>query len=269
MERPMTPEQISATFRQARRAAKALDAYPGNEVPPDLDTAYTIQELGISAWPDRICGWKVAAIQPAWRETYPAERLAGPVFSRTLWMAEDNQVTVPVIENGYAAVEAEFAIRIAKDIPATARFAEPAELLPYVESVHAAIELAASPLATLSSLGPGAVISDFGNNSGLIVGPKLPMDLLVNGADMPSATEVNRQPAGTGGASRVPGGPLAAVLFLVEHLRARGRTLNAGEWVSTGATTGIHLVRPGDHVLATFGEQYRISAGIATAQAAA
>jgi hypothetical protein len=33
--------------------------------------------------------------------------------------------------------------------------------------VYAAFEIAASPLAYLSELGPGAVVSDFGNNRGL------------------------------------------------------------------------------------------------------
>jgi 2-keto-4-pentenoate hydratase len=258
----MTPDQISASFREARLASKAVATYPGNEIPKDLDTAYRIQETSISAWADTVSGWKVAVIQPAWREAFPAERLAGPIFSKTVWVAGKEPVQVPVIENGYAAVEAEFAIRISHEIPAATRFNDPVQLLPYIEGVYAAIELAASPLASLSSLGPGAVISDFGNNSGLVVGSKLPMDVLTNPSKISTATQVNEEVVGSGGADRVPGGPLSALLFLVESLGKRGRTLGAGDWVSTGATTGIHQVKAGDRIKVSFGEEHQILAVI-------
>ncbi|WP_151638953.1 2-keto-4-pentenoate hydratase [Noviherbaspirillum aerium] len=262
----MTPQDISASFRQARLDGKALPAYPGGTVPADLESAYAIQDMSIGAWPDRVAGWKVAMIQPAWRETYPAERVIGPVFEKAVWHAAEAEVEIPVIDGGYAAVEAEFALRIGRTIPLEARFADPSELLPYVDGVHAAIELAGSPLASLSALGPGAVASDFGNNSGMVVGPALGMELLADPARGISETFVNGASVGSGGAMRVPGGPLAAVAFLAETLKKRGRTLNAGEWVSSGATTGIHPVKAGDHVLVTFGGQVRITARIIAAR---
>jgi 2-keto-4-pentenoate hydratase len=263
----MTPEQISSAFRAARLGAKALDAYPGTNVPPDLDIAYAIQESAISAWPDSIAGWKVAAIQPTWRDRYPAERLAGPVFSSTIWDAGSQEVNIPVIENGYAAVEAEFAIKLSSSIPNPQSIASPEQLLPYVEGVYAAIELAASPLATLSALGPGAVISDFGNNSGLLIGARLPDALLTAPSSAASMVEINGEVVGQGGASRIPGGPLSAFMFLINHLAARGRGLKAGDWVSTGASTGIHPIKIGDKMTARFNEQFCISARIVQAQA--
>lgn len=258
----MTPEDISANFRQARLAGTALQAYPGGLVPADLESAYAIQDMSINAWPDRVAGWKVAMIQPAWRETYPAERVIGPVFAKAVWHAGQEEVEIPVIEGGYAAVEAEFAVRIARTIPLEAVFTDPSDLLPFVEGVHAAIELAASPLASLSALGPGAVASDFGNNGGMVIGPGLNTELLADPSGAASETFVNGASAGSGGAGRVPGGPLGAVAFLVAALKKRGLTLNAGDWVSTGATTGIHPVKAGDRVLVSFGGELRIAARI-------
>jgi 2-keto-4-pentenoate hydratase len=264
----MKPDEIAATFRSARLAAQSLASYPGEIVPANLALAYQVQEIAISAWPDRIAGWKVALIQPAWRENYPAERLAGPIFSRNVWDATRSaEVEVPIIENGYAAVEAEFAIRIARSLPASATFTDPEQLLPYIEGVYAAVEIAASPLATLSVLGPGAVASDFGNNGGLVVGPKLPDIILTDPSQSSSATEINQRPCGQGDATRVPGGPLRALLFLVEHLGSRGRTLCAGDLISTGATTGIHAVKAGDRVKASFSGDVSISMKLSKARA--
>jgi 2-keto-4-pentenoate hydratase len=261
----MTPEQIAAAFRQARQATTALDAYPADELPASLESAYAIQEIAIDAWDDHVAGWKVAAVQPAFREKYPAERLAGPVFSRTVWQGAEAAADVPVIENGYAAIEAEFAVRIAKTVPPLPADADPASLLSYVEGVYAAFEIAASPLATLSALGPGAVISDFGNNSGLVLGPRLPMAVLTDPSSATVVTEINGTRVGEGGAAKVPGGPLAAVLFLARHLAGRGRSLKEGDWVSTGASTGIHPVKPGDTARAVFNQAHAVSATIVKA----
>jgi 2-keto-4-pentenoate hydratase len=247
---------ISARFREARMAAIPLSGYPGDSVPATLAAAYAIQQASIAAWPDRVAGWKVAAIQPQWRDSYPAERLCGPVFSRSLIVAGaapvDTPVEAPVIRGGYAAAEAEFALRLADSFPMHTRFASASELLPFVAAVHAAVEMAGSPLPQLSALGPGAVISDFGNNTGLVVGPALQDFFARDAAGWPVEAYVNGELAGSGSAERIPGGPLAALLFLANSLVSRGDTLRPGNWVSTGASTGVHPVKVGDRVEVRF-----------------
>jgi len=264
----MTPEHIIDTFHQARLEARPLPAYPGGAVPTTLSAAYAIQQASIAAWPDRVAGWKVAAIQPQWREAYPAERVWGPVFARALTVAASGSVEVAVIAGGYAAAEAEFALLLSEDFPLHTRFDTAAALLPYVAAVHAAIELAGSPLPNLSALGPGAVISDFGNNTGLVVGPALP-DFFGRGlADWPAETDVNGSLAGSGSAERIPGGPLAALLFLANGLVEQGATLRPGDWVSTGASTGIHVLKVGDRVEARFDGKPALDLQVVAARAA-
>ena len=248
----MTPTDISTTFRHARLSATPLPGYPGGTVPATLSAAYAIQQSSIAAWPDRVAGWKVAAIQPQWRDAYPDERLCGPVFAASLVVAGIDTVDVAVIRGGYAAAEAEFALRIGEGFPTHTRFESAAELRPYVAAVHAAVELAGSPLPNLSSLGPGAVISDFGNNTGLVIGLALEDFFGREPAGWPSETSVNGLVCCSGSAERIPGGVLAALLFLANSLASRGDTLRAGDWVSTGASTGVHPVGVGDLVEVRF-----------------
>jgi 2-keto-4-pentenoate hydratase len=87
---------------------------------------------------------------------------------------------------------------------------------------------------------------------GLIVGPALPDFWSRPLADWSSQTILNGEVAGHGNADRVPGGPLSALLFLVNNLVSRGLTLRPGDWVSTGASTGIHPVKSGDQVEVSF-----------------
>jgi 2-keto-4-pentenoate hydratase len=248
----MNPDRISHAFHSARLAARPLDTYPGGQVPATLASAYAIQQVAIAAWPDRVVGWKVAAIQPAWRAAYPQERLSGPVFSRGLVLATTDLVEVPMIRDGYAAAEAEFALLLGPGFPLATSFDDVGQLLPFVAAVHAAVEMAGSPLPNLGALGPGAVISDFGNNTGLVVGPALDDFFARPASDWLVETRVNEAPAGAGSAERIPGGPLAALLFLANSLVSRGLTLRPGDWVSTGASTGIHPVSIGDRVQVSF-----------------
>jgi 2-keto-4-pentenoate hydratase len=233
-------------------AALPLPGYPGGIVPQTLDAAYAIQQASIAAWPDRVVGWKVAAIQPQWRDAYPADRLSGPVFARTLFVATDGVVDVPIIRGGYAAAEAEFVLLVGDNFPLNSRFETAAELLPFVRAVHAAIELAGSPLPNLSALGPGAVVSDFGNNTGLVIGPEMKDFFARDLSGWLVETDVNGSPAGAGSADRIPGGPLAALQFLANNLVSHGVTLRPGDWVSTGASTGVHPLRVGDTVAVRF-----------------
>ncbi|WP_395407100.1 2-keto-4-pentenoate hydratase [Pseudoduganella sp. UC29_106] len=265
----MTPDEISLAFRTARLAATPLPGYPGDRVPATLSQAYDIQEVSIAAWPVRLSGWKVAAIQPQWRETYPAERVYGPVFARSVLLAAADAVDFPVIKGGYAAAEAEFALRLGDGFPLHTRFENASDLQPFVAAVHAAIEIAGSPLPTLSSLGPGAVISDFGNNLGLAVGPELPKFFERDLADWRVETDINGALVGSGSADRIPGGPLASLLFLANSLAERGGTLRPGDWVSTGASTGVHPMSVGDAVTVRFdGQQVLSLRAVAAAPAA-
>jgi 2-keto-4-pentenoate hydratase len=243
---------LAIAFTEARRAARALPDYPGT-LPPDLPTAYAVQEEAIGLWTDTLVGWKVAGIAETWRPRYDAPRLAGPVFARNFRDARERRVETPVIAGGFGAVEAEFVLRIGRDIPAEARPRTLEEMQPFVAAVHAGMEIAGSPLATLNDLGPGAVASDFGNNAGLVLGLEIADWDSRAPSDWTVRMRVDGVVVGEGSAARVAGGgPIASLAFLAEHLGRRGRSLPAGSWVLTGMTTGVHVVKPGARAEAEF-----------------
>ena len=74
---------------------------------------------------------------------------------------------------GFAAGEAEFLLRIGSTPPAGKSEYSLDETADLIEAVHVGIEVASSPLGTINELGPIAVISDFGNNNGLVIGPEV------------------------------------------------------------------------------------------------
>jgi 2-keto-4-pentenoate hydratase len=237
---------IARSFVTARLEARALDGFPG-AVPSDLRAAYAVQDAAIALWPDTLAGWKVGGIPPAWRERYRDERLVGPIFRRAVRPAVEGEIVeLPVFVGGFAAVEAEFVLRVAEDAPAEKLEWSTGEAAEIVAALHVGIEPASSPLATLNQLGPAAIVSDFGNNAGLVIGPPIPDWQRCEPHTLPSATFVEGVAVGRGSAASIEGGPLAALAFALGCCARRGRPLKAGMHVTTGATTGIHAIRPGE-----------------------
>ncbi|MCA1998860.1 MAG: fumarylacetoacetate hydrolase family protein [Hyphomicrobiales bacterium] len=261
-------EAIAGAFRRSRRAAAPLGEFPGT-LPGSLREAYAVQDAAIAGWDDRVIGWKVAGIAPEWRQRLGAERLAGPVFARNLHDVRSGAaLAFPVFEGGFAAVEAEFVIRIGRVI-APEEASDPARLRDAVAALHAGAELAGSPFAAINDLGPCAVISDFGNNNGLLLGPEIPGWAAMPLEGLVTRSFVNASLAGAGNAARLADGPLGALAFLVAHLATRGRGLGPGDLVSTGQTTGIHAVRAGDEIAFEFTPDLRFGAKAVAATAAA
>ncbi|AWU97574.1 2-keto-4-pentenoate hydratase [Azospirillum ramasamyi] len=242
--------EAAARFVAARRSATGLDAFPG-PLPADLATAYAIQATATAAWPDEVAGWKVARVPPALEEALGAMRYIGPIFAGTVEAADGGALSFPVIAGGFGAVEAEFAVRIAADAPADKLDYSPAEAAAFIAAVHAAVEVAGGPLAPVNELGPTASTAVFGNNSGLIVGEEIAGG--IEGADaLRAEVLIGGQSVGVGSAAKLPGGIAAAVAVALRMAVRLGRPLKAGQWVSTGALTGVHSIAIGQQARITF-----------------
>jgi 2-keto-4-pentenoate hydratase len=247
-------DAIAEQFVRARLQARSLSHYPGT-VPADLDTAYRCQEHALQRWPDRIGGWKVARIPVAHQAQYREERMIGPAFAPNIHLAAEGQVIdCPVFDGGFAAVEAEIVIRVGRDAPPDKldwTLDEAAEL---VGELCIGVEIASSPLSTLNDLGPGAIVSDFGNNWGVVIGSAVPAWRSLH--EITAQSFVDDAFVGRGVALLRPG-PLGALAFTLAKCARRGRPLQAGAVISTGMITGVHDIRPGQrsrHLFEGFGE---------------
>lgn len=241
---------IAAAFVAARRGARAVEPYPG-AIPADLNAAYVIQDEAIAAWPDRVAGWKLGRIPPPQDAAYGAGRLAGPIFARNIWQAGTGPTRFGVIDNGFAAVEAEYVFEIGETAPDRDGWTVET-VRPLIARVLMGVEIAGSPFAGINDNGPAVTASDFGNNAGLILGGEI-SDGLNRLMDLRCEMRIDGRVIGAGGAEVIPGGPLDSLAFLLNLLHARGRRLEAGQLVSTGAATGVHRIHAGQSAEADFG----------------
>jgi 2-keto-4-pentenoate hydratase len=256
-------EQISETARafvSARQQGKGLAAYPG-PAPQDLATAYAIQERAIALHGGIVGGWKVGRIWPPMEQVHKTNRLAGPIFAHSI--GNGSAPVGHVFADGFAAAEAEYLFRLHDDIPATIASLPLNELGALIAAVHVGIEIASSPYIGINADGPAVTISDFGNNNGLIVGAAIDGWSDSAFADWPVQLAIDEVTVGTGIAADFPDGPFGAVRFLLGNLQDRGIAATPGMWISSGAITGVHPVRPGQHVEARFGDRYHMECTIA------
>ncbi|NJC41676.1 2-keto-4-pentenoate hydratase [Brevundimonas alba] len=246
---------IARAFVDARRAGRAVASYPGVQ-PGSMDAAYAIQDEAIAAWPDDVAGWKLGRINAPHDARFGAGRLAGPIFSKAVWTAGAAPTPFRVIDGGFAAVEAEYLLELGETAPDRDGWTADS-VAPLVARVFTGVEIAGSPFAGINDHGPAVTASDFGNNAGLILGAEI-ADWRDRLAGLTCSMSIDGAVVGRGGAASIPGGPLDSLAFLLNLLHRRGRRLEAGQLISTGAATGVHDILAGQSAVADFGPDGRI-----------
>ncbi len=246
---------IARAFVTARHDGSALPDFPG-AIPATLADAYRVQDAAIRLADGRIAGWKVGKIAPP---VDGIDRLAGPIFADSIVTAGDTPPAMPVFGDGFAAAEAEFLLRIGTtpDPAKTDYTIEEATAL--IDAVHVGIEVASSPFPGINSHGPTATVSDFGNNNGLVIGPAADGWRTADVDAWPVTLTINGEEIGRATTATMLDGPFGAARFLLEHLARRGIAMEAGQWISSGAVTGVHPVSPGDTVVAGFDGRWTVA----------
>jgi 2-keto-4-pentenoate hydratase len=258
--------QIASGFVRARLAGESLSEYPG-AVPSDLNSAYLCQDMAIDLWPDQIGGWKVGRIRPSLEQVFDSDRLAGPVFEKGIhYLSSDDTPEAPVFRGGFAAIEAEFIAVVNADAPESKTDWTLEETAQMIRELRVGMEIASSPLATLNELGPAVVVSDFGNNAGLIVGAPIHNWRIRALESLTCETFVDGRFVGRGGAHLLSGGPVRSVQFMLQLAAERGRPLRAGQVVATGQTSGIHEITPGQSARIAFSEDGEVRCRLVAAR---
>ena len=251
-------QDIASQLVAARQRARPLGSFPGT-LPGDLYSAYQVQDAGIELWDQPIGGWKVGRIPLDLEEGLGIDRLAGPIFADTIKLADSGaQIEMPMYVGGFAAIEAEFVAIIDRDAPGDKLAWSPDDALAMIADLRIGLEIASSPLADINDLGPTAVVSDFGNNRGLVVGPSINNWQSRALDSMRCSAAIDGQMMGSGGAFNLTGGFVRSVQFLLELMARRGRPLRAGDMIATGQTTGIHDIAAGQIGEVDFGDDGRL-----------
>lgn len=239
------------------REGTVLAALPEPLRPATPAEGYAIQAQleRLSAKP--LWGWKIAATSAAGQAHIGVDRpLAGRLLAE---MVHADGATLPFGANRMRVAEAEFAFRMARDLPPRAEAYAVEEVLDAVAALHTAIEIPDSRFADFATAGAAQLIADNACAHQFVLGPEAPaewrgMDLAAHGVIGRVGGRLEREGRG----SNVLGDPRIALAWLANELSRHGVTLAAGQVVTTGTCVVPLEVAPGDEVSAEYGVLGRV-----------
>lgn len=251
-------ENIARALIDARAGKTPLTAYPGT-MPQTMADAYAIQDRAIAFDGRRIGGWKVGRIAADLVDRYGGNRLTGPIFANEIFDGTAAEPVMPVYADGFAAAEAEVLLCFGE---VGTRAYDIDSVRGCIADVRTGIEIASSPFPEINRHGPAVTASDYGNNKGMILGPSIADWQNVDLIRMPVVMAIDGETVGTATMEAMLDGPFGSALFLIDILRTRGIAIPPGTWVSAGAITGIHEIRPGQRAEAVFDGKIRVGCSI-------
>lgn len=223
-----------------------------------LDQAYAIQDRIVELSAQLARGWKVGSTSAAAQAKLGTQQPgAGPLLSDYCFA---DGADVPVFPVHGVFIEAEFAFRIGAAIPCELDQAPSHEQLAQsIESFIPAIEVVGSRLKNgINDSGRELVTADGGANIAFVGGTPCfdwqPQSL----AEHAVTVRINGTTQARGVGADALGHPLNVLQWLTQHCARRGRSIDAGAFVSTGTCSGLIAVSPGDTVEADFGELGRV-----------
>ena len=234
----MSAERIAELLLKAHDDVAQFPS-TGNPCPKDLEETYRAQDLVYArlAQGARPVAWKVGG---------PGEGVE-PVIAPILpWRVLTSPARIAARDFHVIGVEAEIAFRFARD------FQDGEDIAGAIGDAVVALELCDSRLADWTSAAPLWKLADSQMNWGLVVGTGMTrwehVDFTAQRAELWIGGEKRVEVKG----SHPYGSPFRLMRWTLSHLAQRAGGVRAGDIVTTGSWGGMHLVAPGDEVLARF-----------------
>jgi 2-keto-4-pentenoate hydratase len=229
-----------------------MDGLPGDVRPRTRAEGYAIQACLKRRTAFPLFGWKIAATSKAGQAHIAVD---GPLAGRLLReRVRDSGGEVPFGSNHMKVAEAEFAFRMASDLPPRPAPYSVGEVLDAVETLHPAIEIPDSRFEDFTRVGAPQLIADNACAHYFVLGPPAPehwrdIDLVEHRVTGNIAGRESREGRG----ANVLGDPRVALAWLANELSGLGIPLSAGQVVTTGTCLVPLAIAPGDRMVADFG----------------
>jgi 2-keto-4-pentenoate hydratase len=235
---------------RTRIEQRRIEALPGHLRPRTLAEGYAIQDAKIAIAAQPVSGWKIAATSKAGQAHIGVtEPLAGRLFKNFI-LADG--ASLPAAPLHMKVMEAEFAFRMARDLPPRTAAYEQAEVCDAVAALHLAIEVPDARFERFAEIGPAQIAADDAFAAWFLLGSQVPDWQRLDLAAQRVRAVNNGAVAAEGTGANVLGDPRIALTWIANHLALRGIGLKAGDIVTTGTCITPPTIAPGDRVVAEF-----------------
>ncbi|HZH27531.1 MAG TPA: fumarylacetoacetate hydrolase family protein [Azospirillaceae bacterium] len=243
----MTRARLAAALpwlQEAWETGAPLAALPEDARPRTLAEGYRLQAMMAGVLGHKVAGWRIAGVGKAARALVGARRpFAGRIFASRILRSGAVLPGRAMRVRGVAPV---YAVELSRDLPPRAAPYTSWEVAQAVGCIRPAIEVVEPRWTEWRNVGLPGIVADFAATGFLALGPaRRPAD--TDHGDVEAELKVNGEVAARSTRAAAGEGPLAALVWLA-NLQRRSDGLGAGQVVSTGSRTGLHLAAPGDRI---------------------
>ena len=233
----------------AARKSDTPTQMPWPDPAPTREDAMEIQSAVFDVLGSPLIGWKVGATTKAAQDAF---KIDSPFFGpmpQSAVMENNCEITkTPCV----GACEPEYAFKMARDYPSAGEEVNAQTAADAVESVHCAIEVIGRAIGNPDYANGIGVTMDFGGNVAFIVGPQVSDWQSQDLTNAVVESKVDDETVQVGSGEPIMGDPINSLVWMAERLVEQGKTLKAGEWVSTGTCTAAVPAQAGTTYTATF-----------------
>jgi 2-keto-4-pentenoate hydratase len=239
----------------ARRDGRRMAALPDDCRPADAAAAYRIQNLFVermqAEYGGEVIGYKAGCTN---RGAQAQLGLTAP-FAGVLLSAFCRPALAEIsCRDGFMRmIEAEIAFRLGRDLPPAGAPYDAASVVPALAAALPAVEVVDSRYDDWTTAGAPHLIADNACTGFWVHGEEITDLAGLEFADHPVLVRRNGQPAERGSSANVLDNPLNVVAWLANHQAAAGRSLRAGQLLTTGTLIAVNPAERGDEVEADFG----------------
>jgi len=239
--------QAAELLWRTRRAEKRIDALPPEIRPTSLADGYAIQEAMLDIIGQPAIGWKIAATSPAGQKHIGVtEPLAGRLFRDFLL---SDGARRPIARNHMRVAEAEFAFRMARDLPPRGTEYTMQEVCDGAGAMHLAIEIPDARYEVFDTIGAPSICADCAFHAWFVLGPEVKEWRGLDLSKQPVRALKKDATVAEGSGANALGDPRIALTWLANHLSKRGLQLKEGEVITTGTCVKPVDVAAGDTVV--------------------
>lgn len=234
-------EAAAEILLRARREKPIADL-PEDLRPRSEAEAYAVQDAVARAL-GPVIGWKVGASAP------DAEPACAPLLAGTI---HESPARLDAQAFALRGIEAEIAFRFGAAPERSETGFDRDSVLGAIATAHPAIEVCESRFHDHSAIDPLTKLADNNLNGALVLGPAWADWRRLEAAAQPVAVTIDEREIAARRGGNAAGDLFRLLVWLAEHLARRGRPLRAGDIVTTGSWTGMHVAGTAKRVGVSF-----------------
>ena len=226
----MTTSQAdeAATLLLNAASGERLTDLPPHLVPRSLSDAYAIQDATIHASAE-LAGWKIAPAKSG------QEPRCSPILKARM---PENGGILPQRWFRAPEVEVEIGLFLGRSLPARDTPYQRDEVMSAVESAHAALEILDSRFLDRKAVSPFSALADAQSNGAMVAGEGIEAWDDLEFAELSLELFADGEPCAAKAGGPSTDAVIDALVWLANHAAARKRSLEAGQFIITGARLG-------------------------------